>query len=533
MSLKEEVERRKTFAIISHPDAGKTTLTEKFLLYGGAIQTAGAVKSNKIKKTATSDFMEIERQRGISVATSVMVFEYNGRQINLLDTPGHKDFAEDTYRTLTAVDSVILVVDCVKGVEEQTEKLMGVCRMRNTPVIIFINKMDRDGKDPYDLLDELEKKLNLKTLPLSWPIGIGGTFKGVYNLFDKSLRLFNASKTKIEKETIQIENIQDNELDGIIGEEYAQTLRHDVEVITEVYGEFNEKEYDEGKVAPVFFGSALNNFGVKELLNTFINIAPTPQPRETTTRDISPFENKFSGFVFKIHANLDPKHRDRIAFLRVCSGKFERNKNYEHVRLDKSMKFSSPATFMAQEKSIIEEAYAGDVIGLYDTGNFKIGDTLTEGEEFYFKGIPTFSPEIFKELVNKDPMKSKQLEKGIRQLTDEGVAQLFINEFGSKRIVGTVGELQFDVIKYRLEHEYGAKCDFMPMNFYKACWLTSTNKEKLAEFLRIKSGYIVKDKENQPVFLAQSAWILNLEQQNFPDLTFHFTSEVNRVVASI
>ena len=522
--LHEEVSRRKTFAIISHPDAGKTTLTEKFLLYGGAIQTAGAVKSNKIKKSATSDFMEIERQRGISVATSVMVFEYDGALINLLDTPGHKDFAEDTYRTLTAVDSVILVIDCVKGVEEQTERLMEVCRMRNTPVIVFINKMDREGRDPFDLLDELESKLSIKTRPLSWPIGIGADFKGVYNLHNSTLRLFQADKQRIEKDSLSLQ-LDDKQIDAIVGESYANDLREQVALVEGVYEPFSREAYERAELAPVFFGSALNNFGVKELLETFIRIAPVPQPRPTDVRDVHPTEEKFTGFVFKIHANLDPKHRDRIAFLRVCSGRFERNKFFHHVRLDKNLKFSSPATFMAQEKSIIEEAYAGDVIGLYDTGNFKIGDTLSEGEVLQFRGIPSFSPEIFKEVVNRDPLKSKQLEKGLRQLTDEGVAQLFVQEPGNKKIIGTVGELQFDVIKYRLEHEYGAKCDFFPQSFYKACWLTSDNAEKLNEFVRIKSGYMASDKDGNPVFMAQSAFILQLEQQNYPELNFHFTSE--------
>lgn len=526
--LEKAIESRKTFAIISHPDAGKTTLTEKFLLYGGAIQTAGAVKSNKIKKTATSDFMEIERQRGISVATSVMGFRYKDMQVNILDTPGHKDFAEDTYRTLTAVDSVILVVDCVKGVEAQTERLMEVCRMRNTPVLIFVNKMDREGKDSFDLLDELESKLNIKTRPLSWPIGIGDSFKGVYNLYNSSLRLFEASKTKTENDSIEIENLSDSKLDELIGDESAETLREEVEIIEGVYDEFDTDEYEKGKLAPVFFGSALNNFGVKELLDTFVNIAPTPLPRTTDVRKVDPLENKFSGFVFKIHANLDPNHRDRIAFLRICSGKFERNHFFHHVRLDKNLKFSNPSSFMASEKSTIEEAFPGDVIGLYDTGNFKIGDTLTEGEKMNFQGIPSFSPEIFKEVENKDPLKTKQLEKGIRQLTDEGVAQLFVQEMGNKKIIGTVGELQFDVIQYRLEHEYGAKCTFRPVKYHKACWLTSEKEEKLEEFVRIKASDMVKDKDGNWVFLAPSAWILNLEKQNYPEITFHTTSEFKR-----
>lgn len=531
MNLKEAIDSRKTFAIISHPDAGKTTLTEKFLLFGGAIQTAGAVKSNKIKKTATSDFMEIERQRGISVATSVMGFEYEGMHVNILDTPGHKDFAEDTFRTLTAVDSVILVIDCVKGVEAQTERLMEVCRMRDTPVIIFINKMDRDGKDAFDLLDELEEKLSIKTRPLSWPIGIGPTFQGVYNLFDGSLNLFAPNKTKVESDTVEIENLDDATLDDIIGNEPADTLREEVEMVEGVYDPFERQAYLKGQLAPVFFGSALNNFGIKELLETFIDIAPVPQARETDVRKVKPHEAVFTGFVFKIHANLDPKHRDRIAFLRICSGQFERNRFFYHVRLDKKLKFANPSSFMAREKNTIDEAYPGDVIGLYDTGNFKIGDTLSEGEKITFKGMPSFSPEIFKEVENKDPMKTKQLEKGIRQLTDEGVAQLFVQEIGNKKIIGTVGELQFDVIQYRLEHEYGAKCAFRSLNYFKACWVTSENREKLDEFVRIKSSDMARDKDQNWVFLAPSAWILNLEKQNYPELTFHTTSEFKNEIA--
>lgn len=525
MSLVKEIEKRKTFAIISHPDAGKTTLTEKFLLFGGAIQTAGMVKGNKLKKTATSDFMEIEKQRGISVATSVMGFEYDGKRVNILDTPGHKDFAEDTYRTLTAVDSVILVVDCVKGVEEQTEKLMAVCRMRNTPVIIFVNKMDRAGKDPYDLLDELETKLSISTRPLTWPISQGHTFQGVYNMYRKELNLFDPDKTKLTKTYASITDIHSPELEQFIDKKYADKLREDVEMVDELYEPFDKELYRDGLLAPVFFGSAINSFGVKELLETFLEIAPSPVPRQTLEREVKAEEPKFSGFVFKIHANLDPNHRDRIAFLRICSGKFERNKFYYHTRLDKKLRFANPTTFMANDKQLTEEGWPGDVIGLYDSGNFKIGDTLTEGENLHYKGIPSFSPEIFKELENRDPLKTKQLEKGISQLTEEGVAQLFIKQPGSRKIVGTVGELQFDVIKFRLEHEYGAKADFRPLNYYKAYWVTSTDKKKLDEFLVRKAQNIGFDKEEHPVFFADSAWAINITRENFPDLTFHETSE--------
>ncbi len=524
MKYEKEINRRKTFAIIAHPDAGKTTLTEKFLLFGGAIQVAGAVKSNKIKKGATSDFMEIERQRGISVATSVMTFEYKDTLINLLDTPGHKDFAEDTYRTLTAVDSVILVIDAVNGVEEQTHRLMEVCRMRNTPVIVFVNKMDRDGKYPFELLEEIEKELNLPLHPLSWPINMGREFKGVYNLYERNLNLFLPNQKGIEDNSVSITDLSDSLLDQKVGAKDAAQLREDVELLDGLYGTLDVDAYLKGEVAPLFFGSAVNNFGIRELLDTFVRIAPNPLCRPTTAGEVCPGDAKFSGFIFKIHANLDPRHRDRIAFLRVCSGKFERNKNYHHVRLDKDIKFSSPYTFMARSKEVVDDAYPGDVVGLFDTGNFKIGDTLTEGGEFMFTGIPNFSPELFREVVNKDPMKTKQLEKGIAQLTDEGVAQLFTQHGGNRKIIGCVGELQFEVIQHRLLHEYGASVNFVPLPFYKACWITG-DKKKIDDFIRFKQANIMEDKDGNLVYLAQSEWFLNTERQNNPDIEFHFSSE--------
>jgi len=524
--LKAEIEKRRIFGIISHPDAGKTTLTEKLLLFGGAIQKAGTVKRNKAEKTATSDFMEIEKQRGISVATSVMGFQYKDRKINILDTPGHKDFAEDTYRTLTAVDSVILVVDCVKGVEEQTRKLMQVCRMRHIPVMVFINKMDREGKDPFDLLEEIEKELHISTRPLTWPIGIGSTFAGVYHLYNQQLKLFSAdSKSKIAEEYIQLGDISNPELVTYIGEKPAVKLREEVELIEGVYEPFELSLYRSGYLAPVFFGSAINNFGIEELLNTFIEIAPPPQPRETDIRIVKPEEDKFSGFIFKIHANLDPNHRDRIAFCRICSGKFERNKFYQHTRLGKKLKFASPTSFMADTKSLVEEAWPGDVIGLYDAGNFKIGDSLSEGEQFKFMGIPSFSPEIFKELENTDPMKTKQLEKGISQLVDEGVAQLFVQHLGSRKFVGTVGELQFEVIKFRLLHEYGASCNFRAISFTKASWITTTAPEQLERLKRSQANRIAYDKENRPVYLSNSKWDIDATARDYPAITFHETSE--------
>jgi len=532
LSFEKEINKRKTFGIISHPDAGKTTLTEKLLLFGGAIQTAGAVKSNKIKKTAASDFMEIERQRGISVATSVMSFEYRDLLINLLDTPGHKDFAEDTYRTLTAVDSVILVIDSVNGVEEQTKRLTEVCRMRDTPIIVFINKMDLEGRDPFDLLDELENHLDIKVRPLSWPINRGKSFKGVYNLHSHELNLFEANKTKVSSEIVTIKDLSDGRLEEIVGETDANLLREDVELIDGVYDTLDPELYLQGKLAPVFFGSAVNNFGVKEMLDTFVDIAPTPLPRLSNVGEVDPYQEKFSGFIFKIHANLDPNHRDRIAFLRICSGKFERNKFFTHSRLGKEVRFNNPYSFLAREKNLIKEAYPGDVIGLYDTGSFKIGDTLTQGERFEFQGIPSFSPEIFREVLNTDPMKSKQLDKGVHQLTDEGVAQLFTQQPGNKKIIGTVGELQFEVIKYRLNNEYGASCDLVPRNFHKACWITTTNTKQLNEFMRLKASEVAHDKDGNPVFLAPSAWMLQMAQEKYIDLTFHLTSDFKTAIGA-
>jgi peptide chain release factor 3 len=526
MSIIKEIKNRKTFAIISHPDAGKTTLTEKLLLFSGAIQIAGAVKSNKIRKTATSDFQEIEKQRGISVSTSVLSFNYDGYNINLLDTPGHKDFAEDTYRTLTAVDSVILVIDCVKGVEEQTERLMNVCRMRNTPVIVFINKLDREGKNPIELLDEIESKLNIKVRPLSYPMGMGLNFRGVYNIYENKFSFFKANKQRVEEEIEVFKGADDPRLKDFFGDD-AVKLQEDLELIHGAYDHFNVDEYLSGTTAPVFFGSAINNFGVKELLDTFVKIAPSPQPRETTSGKINPESEQFSGFVFKIHANIDPKHRNRIAFLRVCSGKFERNKFYYHVRLKRELKFANPASFMAQDKTTIDEAYPGDVIGLYDVGNFKIGDTLTEGSEFMYKGVPTFSPEIFKELQLNDPFKSKQLDKGIRQLTDEGLAQVFIQNHGNRKIVGTVGDLQFDVLEYRLLNEYGAACSFRPMNFYKACWVLYEKEDGISELLRLRSHYLFRDKHDNLVYLAESIYSLNSAKENNPKAQFLFSIEHN------
>ena len=471
MTLQEEITRRRTFAVIAHPDAGKTTLTEKLLLFGGAIHVAGAVKSNKIKKGATSDFMEIERQRGISVATSVMGFEYEGCKINILDTPGHEDFAEDTYRTLTAVDSVIIVIDGAKGVEAQTRKLMEVCRMRSTPVIVFINKLDRPSKEPFDLLDEVEKELHIRVRPLAFPISNGPTFKGVYNLYEKHLSLFTSDeKLTADASTVEISDLNSAELDARVGKQYADQLRSDVELVEGVYDPFDREAYLRGELAPVFFGSAVNNFGVRELLECFIRIAPSPRPAPTQTRMVEPSEPRMTGFVFKIHANMDPNHRDRIAFLKICSGIFER-------------------------------------------------------EKLKFTGIPSFAPEQFRYIENADPMKFKQLAKGIDQLMDEGVAQLFTSSLNGRKIIGTVGALQFEVIQYRLEHEYNASCRWEPISIYKACWIESDNAEQLADFKRRKHTNMAVDKHGRDVFLADTSYALALAQENFKDIRFHFTSE--------
>ena len=492
--MNPEIERRRTFAIISHPDAGKTTLTEKLLLFGGQIQVAGAVKSNKIKKTATSDWMEIEKQRGISVTTSVMEFDYQDYKVNILDTPGHQDFAEDT-------------------------------------VIIFINKMDREGKDPFDLLDELEQELRIKVRPFSWPINQGQRFKGVYNIYEQRLNLFQADKQRLQ-ERIEVD-VTSSQLDEMVGEEDARRLRDDLEMIEGVYPAIDEVAkgadnlYLQADTAPVFFGSALNNFGVQELLDCFVEIAPSPRPTQAEERLVSPEEDKFSGFIFKITANIDPNHRSCIAFCKVCSGRFQRNAPYLHVRQGKTLRFSSPTQFMAQRKSTIDEAWAGDIVGLPDNGTFKIGDTLTEGEKIHFRGLPSFSPELFKYIENADPMKTKQLEKGIAQLMDEGVAQLFVNQFNNRKIIGTVGQLQFEVIQYRLENEYNAKCRWEPLSLHKACWIECEpgHEAEYENFKKRKYQYMALDREGRDVFLADSGYVLTMAQQDFPHIHFHFTSE--------
>jgi peptide chain release factor 3 len=471
--------------------------------------------------------MEIERQRGISVATSVLAFLYQGKKINILDTPGHKDFAEDTFRTLTAVDSVIVVIDVAKGVEEQTEKLVEVCRMRNIPIIVFINKMDREGKDAFDLLDEIELKLGLTVCPLSFPIGMGFDFKGIYNRYEKNINLFRGDSKKQFKDTIAFDDLQSEELEEIIGQSAAVTLRENLELVAGVYPAFDKDAYLKGTQHPVFFGSALNNFGVRELLDCFIEIAPPPRSKKAEERVVEAREKQMTGFVFKIHANMDPKHRDRLAFVKIVSGMFERNKPYLHVRHNKNLKFPSPNAFFAEKKEVVDTSYPGDIVGLHDTGNFKIGDTLTEGESLNYKGIPNFSPEHFRYINNADPMKAKQLFKGIDQLMDEGVAQLFTLNMNGRKIIGTVGALQYEVIQYRLEHEYGAKCTYENFPAYKACWVQpdDPDNEEFKEFQRVKQKFLATDKRGQLVFLADSQFSLQMAEQKYPSVKFHFTSE--------
>ena len=525
MKYEKEINRRKSFAIISHPDAGKTTLTEKLLLFGGAIQTAGAVKSNKIKKHATSDFMEIERQRGISVATSVMSFEYKGNLINLLDTPGHKDFAEDTYRTLTAVDSVILVIDSVNGVEPQTRRLMEVCSMRATPVIVFINKMDRDGKNRFDLLEEIEAELKISLHPMTWPINSGKEFKGVYNLHDKSLRLFTASTKADDEDVVAIGDLSSPVLQQKVGDRDADLLREDVELIDGVYGALNPAEYLSGAIAPVFFGSAVNNFGVQEMLDTFIQIAPTPRDRETNMRKVQAGEDKFSGFIFKIHANLDPKHRDRIAFVRLCSGHFKRGMKLTHVRTKKIMAIASPMLFLAADRELAEEAWAGDIIGIPNHGQLRIGDALTENEILKFAGIPSFAPELLQSVRATDPMKAKHLDKALNQFAEEGAAKLFKPVIGAGWIIGVVGALQFEVLASRIELEYGIPVRFEQSQFNSARWL-SGEKDEIEKFVNVNKGHMAMDHDGDPVYMTRLQWDIDRVERDYPNLNLTSTKDI-------
>lgn len=520
----QQVDRRRTFGIVSHPDAGKTTLTEKLLLFGGAIQMAGAVKARKAARHATSDWMAMEQERGISVTSSVMKFNYRDYEVNLLDTPGHQDFSEDTYRVLTAVDSALMVIDSAKGVETQTKKLMEVCRMRNTPIMTFINKLDREGKEPLELLSDIEETLQIECAPLSWPIGMGKRFKGTYNLYLKRLTLFTPGQETRPQDAVVIEDLADPRLDEMLGGQ-ADELREDIELLEGAANPFEIEEYLKGNQTPVFFGSAINNFGVQEMLDAFVEQAPPPRPRETVSREVSPYEEPFSGFVFKIQANMDPAHRDRIAFMRICSGKFTRGMKLKHHRIGKEIVVPNATIFMAQDRTHVEEAYPGDIIGVHNHGTIKIGDTFTQKEPLKFTGIPSFAPEHFRRVRLKNPLKSKQLEKGLIQLAEEGAVQLFRPLLNADYILGAVGVLQFDVIMARLKAEYGVDALYEGINYATARWISCDDRKKLEEFERKNQGNLALDAEGNLAYLASSEWRLGHTTEQWPDIAFHKTRE--------
>ncbi len=524
--LEKEVTRHRTFGIISHPDAGKTTLTEKLLLFGGAIQLAGTVKARKASRHAMSDWMKIEQERGISVTTSVMKFCYQGYEINLLDTPGHQDFSEDTYRVLTAVDSAVMVIDSSKGVEPQTEKLMEVCRMRNTPIMTFINKLDREGLSPLDLLSDIEDKLQIECVPMTWPIGMGSSFKGVYNLYRKEIYLFTPGRATREQDGVVIKDLGDSRLDELLGSG-ADQLRDDVELIEGVLPAFDRQDYLKGNQTPVFFGSAINNFGVRELLDTFVEMAPCPGIRPSLSRNISPLEEAFSGFAFKIQANMDPAHRDRIAFFRVCSGRFTRGMKVMHHRIGKEVTLSNATIFMAQDRTNVDVAYPGDIIGIHNHGTIQIGDTFSEKEELKFLGIPHFAPEHFRRVILKNPIKFKQLQKGLIQLSEEGAVQVFKPLIGNNYILGAVGVLQFDVVMERLRAEYGAEAVYEPVDYAAARWVVCDDAKILREFEKDYSGYLARDAEGYLTYLAPNNWRLKTAMEQWPALTFLKTREHN------
>jgi len=519
-----EIERRRTFGIISHPDAGKTTLTEKLLLFGGAIQMAGSVKARKANRHATSDWMSIEQERGISVTSSVMQFPYGDCEINLLDTPGHQDFSEDTYRVLTAVDSAVMVIDSVKGVETQTRKLMEVCRMRNTPILTFVNKLDREGMPPLDILSDIEETLQIECAPLSWPIGMGKRFKGTYNLYRKELNLFTPGQERRPDEVLTVRDLGDPLLDDLLGVQ-AKELREDVALIEGAANPFDMDDFLRGSQTPVFFGSAINNFGVRELLDTFLEIAPAPLPRPTTTRMVFPEEEAFSGFVFKVQANMDPAHRDRIAFLRICSGRFIRGMRVRHHRLGKDILLANPIIFMAQDRSLAEEAWPGDIIGIHNHGTIRIGDTFSEKEPLSFTGIPNFAPEHFRRVRLKSPLKAKQLQKGVNQLVEEGAVQVFRPLVGTDLILGAVGLLQFDVTMARLKTEYGVDAVYEPIGYATARWVQCDDRKRLAQFEKACHANLALDSEGSPTYLAESEWHLNYTAKQWPEIRFLKTRE--------
>lgn len=525
MSILEEVKKRKTFAIISHPDAGKTTITEKLLLFGGAIQLAGTVKGKKASRHATSDWMELEKQRGISITTSVMQFDYNNKIVNLLDTPGHEDFSEDTYRTLTAVDSALMIIDAAKGVEDRTIKLMEVCRMRATPIMTFINKMDRETREPLDLLDEVEKVLNIHCVPITWPISMGKTFKGVYHILKDEVVLFEHGKSDRLSEQKIIKGLYSAELKQAIPDE-INDLKMQIELLQGAGSEFDSDKYLNGKITPVFFGSALQTFGIKELLDMFVEEAPSPKEHKSLTREVKSIEDKFTGFIFKIQANMDPKHRDRIAFMRVCSGEFQKGMKSYQVRTKKDFKIANALTFFAADREIIDYAYAGDIIGIPNHGTIKIGDTFTQGEDLKFIGIPNFAPELFRRVVLKDPLKMKALQKGLVQLSEEGATQIFRPLRSNELILGAVGILQFDVVSHRLKHEYNVECSYDAINIYTIRWIKSDNFKKLEEFRNYEHDKLGLDGADNLVYLATSRANLDLAQERWLDIKFMATCEV-------
>jgi len=529
--MNESILRRRTFAIISHPDAGKTTLTEKLLLFGGAIQMAGAVKARGNARRAHSDWMKVERERGISVASSVMTFEYNDCTFNLLDTPGHEDFSEDTYRTLTAVDSAIMVIDAAKGIEQQTRKLFEVCRLRDVPIVTFVNKMDRDSRDPFEILDEIECSLALDVTPASWPIGMGRDFHGCYDVFNDHLILLPKGKASgsfdannpgiVEK----CSGLGDSKLDDMLPDDAVTKLREEVEMARGLCPTFNIQAYREGHLSPIFFGSAINNFGVRELLNGIGNHAPSPRPQPTLGRTIDPIEKKVTGFVFKIQANMDPKHRDRIAFFRLSSGHFKRGMKLKHVRENKMLSLHNPLLFLAQDRETAAEAYAGDIIGIPNHGNIRIGDALTEGEEIKFTGIPSFAPELLQTVRPKDPMKSKHLGRALNQLAEEGAARVFKPRIGADWIIGAVGALQFEVMADRIRTEYEVPVIFEPTSLFTARWVEASDHQKLKNFIDANTTAIADDHDKEVVFLARNAWHLDRAAEDFPEIKFLKTRE--------
>jgi peptide chain release factor 3 len=518
-----ETARRRTFAIISHPDAGKTTMTEKVLLFGGAIQLAGTIKGRKAGRHATSDWMTMEKERGISVTSSVMQFPYNGRIVNLLDTPGHEDFSEDTYRVLTAVDSALMVIDVAKGVEERTIKLMEVCRLRDTPIMTFINKLDREGKEPIELLDEVETVLNIQCAPITWPIGMGKRLKGIYHLYEDKVILYKPS-TERRQDYDEIQGLDNPELDKLLGTQ-ADELREEIELVKGASHAFNLQAYLDGKMTPVYFGTALNSFGIRELLDGFVENAPAPQARPTTTRKVEAAEEPFTGFVFKIQANMDPQHRDRMAFMRICSGKFEKGMKVKHVRIGKDVKIPDALTFMASDREHVEDAYPGDIIGIHNHGSIRIGDTFTLGENLQFTGIPNFAPELFRRAQLRDPLKMKQLQKGLEQLCEEGATQLFKPLNNNDLILGAVGVLQFDVVAQRLKDEYKVDAIFEGVNVQTARWVTSTNEKKFEEFKAKAAQNLAIDHSGELVYIAPTRINLQMAQEKWPDIKFHSTRE--------